>query len=116
MRKGRGAENPQSPSPCPPVQKMLNTTTTKKHNFLFPGPTGFQRKVVSTGFGVCSGACTLYRPVGAAGGDWAGGVLSMLKTKGARNCSATRTPGSHRDSCPDSSFTGSQAAAAASLQ
>ena len=36
----------------------------------------------------------------------------------SRNCSANGTPGSlgTRDSCPDSSFTGSQAAAAASLQ
>lgn len=109
--KREGVEENSVPSPSPPVQKILNTTTNKNHNF-FSWANGFQIKVATA----CSGKPALTNAGGVTGHGWGQGVLGMLKTIGARNCSATRMPGSPQDMCPDLSFTGSQAAAVASLQ
>lgn len=87
--KREGVEETPVPSLSPPVQKILNTTN-KNHNFLS------WAKWVSD-----KSHCLLAKPVlSNARWGWGGDrVLSMLKTRGARNCSATRMPGSPQDVC-----------------
>lgn len=89
MKREGVEETPVSPLSLP-VQKILNTTTNKNHNFLS------WAKWVSD-----KSHCLLAKPaLSNARCGWGGErVLSMLKTRGARNCSATGMPGSPQDVC-----------------